>query len=303
MTIFSLVLKPFILDALKAKIENSQKKDIPPSDLSSNFISMFIPKRDTDLSREKQRLLIELVEQIENYYRDNTDNSDLKMTQVLMFYINQCRNQIDGERKKRSREPGTTDTLLEQLLKFVEQFHRKSTQFQLIDRADDQKAFALFLIAISSYCAQEIMDKVTCTPARNAFEHPTLSPIIRFRDTLNEQVHANLKFAFKNIDNLKKNSTEDIKNELGELLINHLILVHEKLHETYRFTPSSVPLPRYLGEYLTKAQHKLAETKQSSSIAPAIFDNDAIETQASMYVLPTEEQETLRPTKVSAELR
>lgn len=262
MSIYSEVAKSVLLTAVIEQITRSTEKDAPSTGIVAFFTPTRItPQRDLELSRTKRDFLTGLKEQI---LACKEEANDLLTTRALLLLLTTCKTNIVTETQKKRREPGTTENLLAELIKFMTEFHKKSKPLKLTDQAHDKDAFSYFAIAVASYHAKRLLDDIQATTLQGVLVHPSLTPIVPFQQELDRVVNTAWLRALNNIERQKKlgedASYKEVKNDLGITLIDYLTLKHQKMHSDYTISMSGLfgLLPYYLDGFLQTAAHAVS---------------------------------------------
>ncbi len=271
MTIFSNVVKLFLIDALNEQIKRSSEKDVPPP----SFFVYLAPKRDTELALIKRVFLQQLITTI-NSLPDQP--SDLETANVLLQGLYGCKTSVDTAASNKNHAHGTTEVLLEHLINFVKVFYKRISTLTLNDQADEKDTFSHFSTVIASYHAKRIMDsKIQPGILQSTLSNPAITSIIAFEKELDAFVSNTYLIARRNLE--QQNTTDithysRIKAELGILCIQLLELTHDKMHAQYHLCFYASYLPRYLSDYLAHAQQATQSRIPSVSFTDALDEDD-----------------------------
>jgi hypothetical protein len=270
MTIFSNVAKSFLIDAITAQIKRSIEKDTPPPKL----FTYFLPERNKDLAYLKRACLHTLKNTISELPEEG---NDLTFTRTLLFYLEDCKTQVEQAALNSNHAPGTTEALLEHLIKFIKLFHKKAISLMLTDEAHTDDAFAYFSTVIASYHAKRIVDhKTEVSFFQSTLENPSLTPIIAFQKNLDDIVNQTYMNARRNLEKQGQTDTAhymQVKTELGLLCIEFLALKLDKMLSEYSHSLYASFLPYYLSDYLKHAQRLTQSQNTTLSFKEDIADD------------------------------
>ena len=193
--------------------------------------------------------------------------TDLATIKNLCTYIRAYKQRIELESQKHNYSPGTTEAMLERLVRFSDTFYQKGNELRLLDIANTNGAFAHFTKAVSLYHARRIMDDCRPKVLQGLFENPRVSSINAFHQAVDASVNTIFLFACQNLDAQKILDEEAAianKNAMGSFCVQYLIYEHEKLYGDYTVMGFRM-LPNYLKDYLVAAQTAVIDDQTTNN--------------------------------------
>lgn len=289
MTILIQVIKENLISALNEQIDslNAKAKSKEETSWTSSFFSASYNK---DLAKSKCLILRGLRKFITSMDEKETDIATIK---YLCVYIRAYKQKVESESQKYNFSPGSTEAMLDRLVRFSDNFYQKAKELRLLDIENANGAFAHYAKAVSLYHARRIMDDCHPSVLKAVRNNPYITSINAFHQAVDTSVNEKFLLACRNMDGQKQYEQANystIKNELGSLCIEFLIFKYERLRKDYSLG-NFMMIPDYLNDYLSAAQTAVIEDQTTDNTS--LFTEEDLENYDSILDLNLNEDQKM----------